>query len=288
MKIVNSTGVIEERFGTLAAVRMLCESGFEGIDYCMCSGLDKPVYSDAWRSAIKEAINIASSFGVGFSQTHGPIPSYQLNDTVARERFLCAAFRAVEATAELGAPHVVFHPMRVARGTHEEQLEINLGEYMPAVEFAGKCGVKVAFENMCGFKINEHGEPVGHVCKSPEELAKYIDAFGKGVIACLDTGHAVLSSYEPCEFVRILGARLGALHVHDNGGTADDHSLPYSMSIKFEPFLCALHDIGYTADMTFECNYFLRNTVPNELCAPALRYMAAVADYMRQRAVGNK
>ena len=283
MKIVNSTGVLDERFGTDVAIKMLCEAGFEGIDYSMCSGFDKPVYSDSWRAELREDMKIAASFGASFSQTHGPIPSYQLDDKAARERFMDAARRSVEATAELGAEYLVFHPMRVARGSHEDQLEINLNEYMPLVEMANGCGVTVAFENMCNYKLNEFGEPVKHVCKSAEEHAKYIDAFGHGVVACLDTGHATLSAEEPCEFARMLGKRLRCLHVHDNMGVKDDHSIPYNMSIKFEPLINALRDIDYCGDLTLECNYFLRPSVPNELCAPALRYMAAVADYMRNK-----
>lgn len=283
MKIVNSTGVLDERFGTDAAIKMLCEAGFEGIDYSMCSGFDKPVYSDRYKTELKRAVEIASSYGAVFSQTHGPFPSYQLDDKAARERFMSAARRSIEATAELGAEFIIFHPMRVARGTHEDQLSINLNEYMPLVDMARSYGVSVAFENMCNYKVNEHGEPVKHVCKNAEEHARYIDAFGDGVVACLDTGHAALSAEEPCEFARTLGKRLRTLHLHDNMGVNDDHSIPYNMSIKFEPLINALRDIDYRGDITLECNYFFRPSVPNELCAPALRYMAAVADYMRNK-----
>ena len=141
MRIVNSTWILEERFGLTEGVRMLCEAGFEGIDFCMCSGLDRPIYQESFRETVRAVRDIADSYGAVFSQTHGPIPKYQLDDRRGREEFLTAALHSVEATAELGAPHVVLHPMRVARGTHAEQLEINLTEYAPILDAARASGV---------------------------------------------------------------------------------------------------------------------------------------------------
>ena len=285
MRIVNSTDILEGKYGIEKAIEMLKEAGFEGIDYTM----SEEAYKDDYK-AYAERINAAcKKYGIPVVQLHGPIPKYQLHQTEAREAFMKMAERAIEFAGLIGSANVVLHPMRVAKGTHEEQLDINLGEYRPLIPLAKAAGVKIAIENMCSFKINEFGEPVKHVCKSAEEHARYIDAFcDDTVTACFDTGHAAASSEEICEFVRILGGkRLTALHVHDNDCKNDLHTLPYNHSIKFDPFLTALADIDYQGDFTLECIYYLRQ-LPEGLYMPALKYMAEIARYMRDEVVKRK
>ena len=285
MRIVNSTDVLEAKYGIEEAIRMNKEAGFEGLDYAM----SEEAYGDNYK-AYAERINAAcKKYGIPVVQLHGPIPKYQLHETEAREEFMRRAARAIEFAGLIGSKNCVLHPMRVAKGNHEEQLKINLGEYSHLIPLAKKAGVKIAIENMCSFKVNEFGEPVKHVCKSPEEHARYIDAFeSDAVTACFDTGHAAASSEEICEFVRVLGGeRLTALHVHDNDCQHDLHTIPYNHSIKFDPFLTALADIDYKGDFTLECVYYVRN-IPEPLWMPALRYMADVARYMRDEVLRRK
>ena len=285
MKIVNSTDILEGLYGPEKAIEMLKDAGFEAIDYA----IGDAVYGDDYKEYVARLLAASEKYGLPFVQTHGPIPKYQLHETEKREEFMAKARRAIEVSGLLGAKQVILHPMRVAKGNHEDQLAINLGEYMPLVPLAKKAGVKIAIENMCNFKIDENGEPVKHVCKSPEEHAKYIDAFNDDfVVACLDTGHAAAASEVPAEFVRVLGnKRLVSLHVHDNDGVNDLHSIPYDQSIKFEPFLDALADIDYQGDFTLECIYYIRK-LPEALYPAALRYMAELAKYMRDEVLKRK
>lgn len=284
MKIVNSTDIIEQKYGPEKAIEMLAEAGFEGIDYVM--GAD--VYQDDYKDYVSRLLSASSKYGIPFVQAHGPICKYQLDDKAARDEFMFQAKRAIEVAGMLGAKNIIFHPMRVAKGNHEDQLKINLGEYSPLIPYAKQAGVKIAIENMCNYKINEFGEPVKHVCKNAEEHARYIDAFcDDTVTACLDTGHAACSAEEPCEFARVLGKRLTALHIHDNDGMGDLHTIPYNQKIKFDPLLTALADIDYKGDFTLECIYYIRE-IPEALYPAALKYMASVAAYMRDEIVKRK
>ena len=285
MRIVSSSDILEGKYGIEEAVRMTKEAGFEGIDYAMCEA----AYGDNYKEHAERIIAACKKYDIPVVQLHGPIPTYQLHDTEAREAFMKKAERAIEFAGLIGSKNCVLHPMRVAKGTHEDQLNINLGEYTPLIPLAKKAGIKLAIENMCNFKVNEFGEPVKHVCKSAEEHARYIDAFNSDTVtACFDTGHAAASSEEICEFVRVLGGeRLTALHVHDNDCMRDLHTIPYNHSIKFDPFLTALADIDYKGDFTFECIYYIRN-IPEALWFPALRYMADVARYMRDEVLRRK
>ena len=76
------------------------------------------------------------------------------------------------------------------------------------------------------------------------------------------------------EFIRALGnKRLKCLHVHDVDGTNDSHTLPYFGVVQWEKVMKALAEIGYTGDLTFEADEFLRN-VPTELYSDAEAFMA--------------
>lgn len=285
MRIVSSSDILERKYGIEETIRIIKEAGFEGIDYAMSAGAYGDDYLD-----YAERINAAcKKYGIPVVQLHGPIPKYQLHESEARAAFMKQAERAIEFAGLIGSANCVLHPMRVARGSHEDQLGINLGEYSPLIPLAKKAGIKIAIENMCNFKVNELGEPVKHVCKSAEEHARYIDAFGdESVTACFDTGHAAASSEEICEFVRVLGGkRLTALHVHDNDCKNDLHTIPYNNSIKFDPFLTALADIDYQGDFTLECIYYVNN-LPEALWLPNLRYQAEIARYMRDEILRRK
>ncbi len=284
MRIVSSSDILEEKYGIEEAIRLTKEAGFEGIDYAM----SEAAYGDDYLLHAKKINDACEKYGIPVVQLHGPIPKYQLHETEARAEFMRRAGRAIEFAGLIGSKNCVLHPMRVAKGNHEEQLSINLAEYSPLIPLAEKAGIKIAIENMCSFKVNEFGEPVKHVCKSAEEHAKYIDAFkSDAVTACFDTGHAAASSEEICEFVRVLGDRLTALHVHDNDCQRDLHTIPYNHSVKFDPFLTALADIDYKGDFTLECIYYIRN-IPEALWFSNLKYQADVARYMRDEVLRRK
>lgn len=285
MRIVNSNDILEGKYGIECAIKMLKEAGFEGIDYAM----HPEAYGDGYKQYAEKIVSLCKKYDIPVVQLHGPIPKYQLHETEARAEFMRKAERAIEFAGLIGSKNVVLHPMRVAKGNHEDQLQINLGEYKHLIPLAKKAGVKIAIENMCNFKVNEFGEPVKHVCKSCEEHAKYIDAFEDDTVtACFDTGHAAASSEEICEFVRVLGnKRLTALHVHDNDCQHDMHLIPYEHSIKFDPFLTALAEIDYQGDFTLECIYHI-NKIPEPLYPAALKYMAEIARYMRDEVLRRK
>ncbi|MBR4766399.1 MAG: hypothetical protein IK085_06530, partial [Clostridia bacterium] len=80
--------------------------------------------------------------------------------------------------------------------------------------------------------------------------------------------------------IREMGAyRVTCLHIHDNNGISDDHTLPYTRSIKWDETLKALGEIGYKGDFTYEADNFLKK-FPDELIVPCLKFMVNVGRYM--------
>ena len=78
---------------------------------------------------------------------------------------------------------------------------------------------------------------------------------------CLDTGHSNFCGENPADAVRMLGHDyLGALHVHDNNGKADQHKTPGEGNIDWEDFSNALAEIGFDGCFSYETN--VSNEIP--------------------------
>ena len=286
MKIVNTTGGFDAKISVAEAIKLNCEAGFEAIDLSITSHF----YGDEYKAYINEARNMAAAFGVPFVQSHGPIPKITtLSDIAGREDIIFKLRRAIEVSGELGVRDMIIHPVRLADGDHFDQLGYNLEFYGEILADAKAAGVRLAIENMCGYKTDYKGEPVKHVCKTPEELKKFIDAFGTDIITgCLDTGHARISGEAPSEFVRMLGRdHLSALHVQDCDGIGDLHTLPFLSKIEWESFTQALADIDYVGDITLEAVLFMKN-MPVEMYPAAAKFMAETAKYIRDSVLAKR
>ena len=102
-------------------------------------------------------------------------------------------------------------------------------------------------------------------------------------MACVDTGHALLTGTAPEKFLSGMNAAtLGALHLHDNDGKDDLHLLPTRGVIAWESVLTPLKKIGYRGDLTLEIMFFLERFTPEELPA-ALCLAGEVALSFREK-----
>lgn len=68
---------------------------------------------------------------------------------------------------------------------------------------------------------------------------------------CFDFGHAFLMG-DVVEGVEIASGHLLTTHVHDNGGTRDDHLLPFGGRIDWPAAATALQKIGYEGALVME------------------------------------
>ena len=282
MKISNTTAISDERYGITKSLKMHAEAGFEAVDFCMCGHSGKFVFEDGWHEAVIEMKRLADELGLALDQTHGPFPPYStLNTPEGVSAYIEKAKRSLQVAGMLGAPCMVVHPVRLAKGTHEDQLKHNLEIYSPLLPLARELGVKIAIENMHAPRKDENGNTVKHVCLDPVEHKAYVDAFNDDhVVACLDIGHAVVAGYSPADFVRGLGDALFCLHVHDNDGISDMHTLPYSGKLDFAEFAKALSDIGYKGNISLEATNYEKN-LPDVLFKDGLRIMARSASAIR-------
>jgi sugar phosphate isomerase/epimerase len=98
---------------------------------------------------------------------------------------------------------------------------------------------------------------------------------------CLDTGHLNRGA-ERCEdFTRTVGARLKALHIHDNAKQNDDHFFPYGpgATTDWSGFVEALIEDGYQGVWAYESFTEFENK-PYEVRLMKLRYAKELARVM--------
>lgn len=135
---------------------------------------------------------------------------------------------------------------------------------MPYVEFAYKHNVEMLIEVMPDY------------CNYPrtaEELCQAADKMGIGV--CWDFGHPNVNKYkkngDQRDELRLIGQRLKALHVNDNGGgKVDEHLPPYLGSVDWDTHIPVLKEIGYKGDFNYEV---LQRRIPNELLPNVAKYL---------------
>lgn len=285
MKISNQTDLLERRFGTLAAVRMNCEAGFEAIDYSMYKG-GTPIFGAGSAPALREMRLIAECYGVTFNQAHAPFSRFKLGEENAdyNRNLYLSILRSIDIASELGAGVIVVHPAVIDPSlTVDERYSMNMEFFSRILPRAKAGGVKIAIENMWGRHKDCDKRIVKNVCSDAVEMIRYVDGMAdEGVIACLDVGHAGLVGESADEMALALGSRLGSLHIHDNDFINDLHTLPFTSSMNFDSLTDSLAAIGYSGDVTLEADMFL-DKMPRELIPAALRLSAEVAGYLRDQ-----
>ncbi len=280
MKLVNQTEQISERLGDEAAVRIICESGFDGIDYSMfCMRDDDCILNTPdYKNHVRKLAEIAASYGVTFEQVHAPFPSAKDGNPEYNGKMFGRLVRALEIAGILDAKICVVHPVQFK----ENQFEQNMELYHKLEPYAADFGVKIALENMWGWS-EELQRIVPNVCSVAEEFNRYVDALDPAhFTACLDLGHCGLVGDNAGAMIRQMGSRLGCLHIHDNDNVHDSHTLPYTSEMDWNDILHALGEIDYKGNFTYEADYFLKK-FPNDLMPACEKFMHDVGRSMMNK-----
>lgn len=278
MKLVTQTDNLNARYGDETAVKMICEAGFDGIDYSMfCMANDDDILNTPQYVAHAEKLRkIAESYGVTFEQSHAPFPPFRVGDDAYNKKTMPRVERAIEISGILGAKVCVVHP--VAAG--KNQYDINMRYFETLLPLAQKHGVKIALENMWGYN-KEEKRIIPNICSLADDFNRYVDSLDPAhFTACLDIGHCGLVGSDAATMLRAMGAyRVTCLHIHDNNNIDDDHTLPYTRSIKWDEVLQALGEIGYKGNFTYEADNFLKK-FPDGLIAACLKFMVETGRFM--------
>ena len=283
MRLAIHTDRLEERFGAIAAVKMIAAAGFEAIDYSMYYA-NSAVFGRGGRILAAELRKIAESHGLVFNQAHAPFSDFLLGaENEGHNRSVYASIKdSISIAARLGAKTIVVHPALICpRLSKDERFMMNMELYSALIPFAKEEGIGISIENVLARHPDKKDKVVKSVCSDAEELIRYADALSPyGVTVCFDAGHAGVVGESAAGMVKALGGRIKHLHLHDNDFNVDSHTLPYLASTNY-PSLCkALARVGYSGDITLESDGFIKN-MPDGLILPALIFSRSVASYIR-------
>jgi len=285
MKIVTTYHGLHTRFSIEKIIEMLANAGFDGIDFT-----DIPIMTDVWSTSYKEYAkhlkNVAQSFCIEFTQSHGPVVREMLAEFGGdMQKTIDRTCRSIEFTSLLGGDNVVIHPIQSPHYATESEkvFEENMEFFSKLIPCAENYGVKIAIENMVMPTLDGTRKRDG-VCADPREFKRYIDSLNsKYVTGCLDFGHSALSGREPQDMLKAMGADyITSTHIHDNDLVHDSHQLPCTMKLNWNEICKAMAEIGYKGDFTLESICFY-DTFDDELIPDVLKFMYKTAKYLADK-----
>lgn len=286
MKISTEINSFRKLGDNKKVIKLLKDSGFDAYDFTMFfGGLGVELLeADDYLEKAKDLRAYADSIGIECNQAHAPYPT-AIDDEHTRMGMNAAEYnpfahqkvcRAIEVAGVLGAKIVVVHPCNYY--DKEQNAEL----YLSFEEVARKAGIKIGLENMWNWA---DGQATTAACSHHDDFKAHLDLLPDDVfVACVDIGHAEMRGLNTsaAQMIETLGEKVEAIHLHDNNQLNDNHALPFSMKIDFEPIILSLEKIEYKGDITLECPFCIHNN-PVELLPAMARHMAEVADYFRKR-----
>lgn len=227
--------------------------GYDCIDYQEFARFaESPLYKltdGEFERYLTEVKACAAENGLEIWQLHGVWPT--VDDKTAEGRAKTREYqqKAIAGAQILGCKRVIVHPCMPrgwSNGTKEEFFEKNVEMLSALAPYAEGAGVILCLENM-PFKQ-------GETFSTLAEWLAVLDALqSPNVQACLDTGHAACLDTTPYQTVTALGARLAALHVHDDRARQDRHLMPFQGDYDWTGFIQGLKDIGFDGCISLEC-----------------------------------
>ena len=250
-------------------LQRVVDGGFRHLDmnfWDWCHDPRSPFKQDNWREWVQRIGEAAQRAGAVFTQAHAHV--YNFYTQPAENEHEEQIRRSIKGAGMLGIPWIVMHPSQRPDFQEGDSLEKtyrdNVEYFRREADLAAECGTGLALENMRSLKGGMY---------TAELLCELIDRIDRpNVGACWDTGHANLAGQDQPAAIRALGKRLHALHIADNMGVNDDHTMPFVGNINWPPIIEALRDIDYDGDFTFESHMFIRK-MPEACKAEAVRMM---------------
>ena len=271
MKIGIQTSGLFEKLGIEKSFEAIKDAGFDCVDLNLDGeiGLSweeirqgKPSVffcnESNYKTYTQEVVAASRKTGVSVGQVHAPFPIHLRGCEEANRRGL------------------------ESPSTKEEEWETNIAFYRELIPLLKQYGVICCLENMWAQDWRTKKIYMG-ICSDMSETNRYIDALNE--IAgetcfgfCLDIGHLTLLGLDSYAAIKTLGKRLVTLHIHDNGGTTDDHVIPFTGVTIWDRFLRGLAEIGYEGTLSFETAESQRK-VPVELIPAMLSYTVQIGKY---------
>lgn len=272
MKIsVQTTNIIANDLSNVdLALKLIRDSGFDGIDLAfpqygikeITAGERSPFFDqtvDELLQAYEPVKRLVSAYGIEVVQAHAPYPTLLYPDDKQMNDYLYAVTeKAIRIASFMGSKFIVVHPIFASRLTDKPDREtenaLNLDYFTSLIPLLKECHMTVCLENMFNTHKNKR---YAAACSDPYQAAYLIDRLNEAAREplfgfCFDSGHALLCSQDPYDFLTVMGDRVKILHLHDNDGVDDQHLAPYMGIADWDRICKGLHDIGYRGSLNFE------------------------------------
>lgn len=192
---------------------------------------------------IKELKKRAKKNKVKILSVHAPSGiDISATDEWERVRSVREVEKGIVIANRLGADYIVVHPGEEVID-YENQMQMMKKSMDEIVEFSTEWNVLVLIENT---------QP-GKIGAELSEIKNLMVRYNKGDIGCcLDTSHLNLCRLKMSDAINRMGEYIYAVHVSDNEGEKDDHTLPYKGEIDWGNFLDGLKSIDFNGTLCFE------------------------------------
>ena len=267
------------------SIRRCTAAGFRTFDFNYCDYVRRQLLQqswpeeEAWAHRVRE---IAERAGVTFGQMHAPIFN-PFSTAPETEALIALSERSMRTAAIVGTPWIVFHPgtspgpFDAAHGA--ALLERNVAFVRRMLDADPSGAVGIALED-CHDGTPADNRPRKQFGAIPEELAQLVDALDTPRVGvCWDTGHAHVQGLDHPAALRLLGHRLKVTHIHDNHGRADEHTLPFTGTIKWPEITQALRDAAYRGPISLEVHNSF-HPLPDPLKDPQLTFAHHLATHL--------
>ena len=285
MRLSSAVGTILFRFSVEKTFEIFKDAGFEALDISFFNkeeytdGLEKfyPLGDDYLQRARQQRA-LLDEMGLVCNQTHAPY-GLESDDLLDEENYhFKELVRSLEASAILGAPHTVIHPLKPQ--SIDQVYDCNIKMFKALIPYCEKFGIKIALET-CHLRYNVNGKSQVYF-DCAEKYYGIIKAVNSPyIVACIDIGHTAggISDYPEKFIADMEKGVLQGLHVQDCDYMHDNHTTPFFGYLNWERIMKSLSDIDYTGDLTFEDVNFDTH-FPDELVVSAVKYRAAVGRYL--------
>jgi len=283
-----------------AKYKMIKEAGFDCVDF----GFDEylpvnDVYADRINSTFERPMEViwkdfephlkaAQKYGITFEQMHAPFPMFVEGREDLSERMFSIIANTIEICSRMGGKYIVVHPVTMSyHASKQEEHDANVAVYKRLAPIAKRCGVVICLENLFLEKNYHMMEGIGSDFRESAALVDELNQFsGEELFGfCFDVGHANILGKNMYQSLLLLGDRLKILHIHDNDGISDLHTLPYSfmrswsgVSTDWEGFLKGLKEIRYKGVLSFE-TFRCMESFPKELHPAVLKLLYDTGKY---------
>ena len=233
------------------SIKLIRDAGFRYLDL----GLGGRFFAedDSWRECVKEFMGYAQKHGMQYVQAHSPNAAVLTPDRWNKEVFW--GKRSLEICQLMGIPQVVIHASYTKQPVCKESwYEENTKFYRELLPVAEQTGVTILTENTTHANLPE-GRYYMYTGKDMVEFIEHLDH--PLFQAVWDTGHGTTEGSQ-YDNILALGKHLKGLHVHDNNGKSDEHTMPYTGVLNLDQVMNGLLDVGYEGYFTFEALNVLR------------------------------